>query len=1068
MPTSPPALILRRLRELAVAPTDAASDRDLLERFTRGRDEDAFAALLRRHGPMVWRVCRRVVRCSGDAEDAFQATFLRLARHAGSIRARESAAGWLYSVAGNVARKLRDAAARRTRLERLAPPRAGVDPLTDVSARELLDTLDHELNRLPEKYRAPLVLCYLEGIAREEAARQLGCPLGTLKGRLERGKELLRLALERRGLSLSVALASVLVGGRSAEAAVPALLTRTTLHAALLTTPARGLALGKLAAVCVLVLGLTAAGVTLPVGKKAALETPVQERKATGQQAKTDLFGDPLPEGALLRLGTIRQRHATGTSCAAFTPDGKTVIVSDMVGRVIFWDTATGKEIRRFQAERSNVSALALSLDGKRLATAGWGQVRLWDAKTGAAVSTWAVHNDSVTQIAFAPDGKTAALRYQGKTIDLWDVARGKKLYTLEGHNGNVFTYAFAPDGKTLASGGWQDPNVRIWDVATGKQIRAFEAASDVLGVAFSPDGKTLATCGNGSRIRFWDPATGKRLRESKSPHGFGLTELYYLPGGKTLASLGGLKVRTWDAESGKMLHESEGGHRNMGHLAVSPDGKLLATSWGGPHTFDLWDAGTLKFHRAFTGHRNRVTCLNFAGDGKTLFSGAEITGDRLTEWDLATGKVARELGKEPSGARDLALSPDRRSLAACDGNGSICLYELPTGKEVRRFKGHTNVAVSACFSGEGKTLASGSWYDHTLRVWDVATGAERLKVALDQDWPCNAALSPDGKVVAAGGFRDGSVRFWDAATGKVVRTVATPHQPACSVAFSPDGQALATAGAGSTVNLWDAATGGPVRQISGLASRWVTRVAFSPDGRTLAVGGDDNAVSLWEVATGGKRAEFTGHAGPVHALAFSPDGRRLASGGDDTTILVWDLAGRAAAEPPSAAALEALWADLAGHDAARAHRAVWALAASPRQSVPFLRKQLPRPPAPTADARDQFTRLLADLDSDNFATRQKAEAKLDKLGPAAEPLARAALKRGPSLEVRRRLDRFLRALESEEQASWRRTLRALEALEHAASPEARQLLTDLVAGDPESRLAREAKVALGRLKARR
>ncbi len=1067
MPSSPPALILRHLRELAVAPADAASDRDLLERFTRGRDEDAFAALLRRHGPMVWRVCRRVVPCPGDVEDAFQATFLRLARHAGSIRTRESAAGWLYSVAGNVARKLRDAAARRTRLERLAPPRAGVDPLTDMSARELLDTLDQELNRLPEKYRAPLVLCYLEGIAREEAARQLGCPLGTLKGRLERGKELLRLALERRGLSLSVALASVLVGGRSGEAAVPALLTRTTLHAALLTTPARGLALGKLAAVCALILGLTAAGVTLPVGTKPAPDTPPQERKASSQKAKTDLLGDPLPEGALLRLGTIRQRHAVGTSQAVFAADGKTVIVSDMGGHVIFWHVDTGKELRRVQADRSNVTALSLSPDGKWLAVGSWGKIVFLDAATGAPRTTWAVTNDSVTRIVYTPDGKTAALRYQGKFVELWDVSGGKKLHTLEGHLGNVFPLAFAPDGKTLATGSWSDPHVRIWDVASGKQIRALKLKQDVLGLAFAPDGKTLATCGNLSSLRFWDPATGKLQRESPRGQGYGITDLYYLPDGKTLVSRRGGQLLSWDAETGKLLRESEGGYRNMGHLALSRDGKLLVTSWGGPHTFDLWDAGTLKFHRAFTGHRNRVTCLTFAGDGKTLFSGAEITGDRLTEWDLATGKVVRELGKEPSGARDLALSPDRRSLAACDGNGSISLYELPAGKEVRRFKGHTNVAVSACFSGDGKTLASGSWYDHSLRVWDVATGAQRLKVALDQDWPCNAALSLDGKVVAAGGFRDGSVRFWDAATGKVVRTVATPHQPACSVAFSPDGRTLATAGAGSTVNLWDAATGGPVRQIGGLASRWVTRVGFSADGRTLAVGGDDNAVSLWEVATGGKRAEFTGHTGPVHALAFSPDGRRRASGGDDTTILVWDLAGRAAAEPPSAAALEALWADLAGRDAARAHRAVWALATSPRQSVPFLRKQLPRPPAPTADARDQFTRLLAELDSDNFAARQKAESKLEKLGPAAEPLARAALKRGPTLEVRRRLERFLRIVESEDKANWTRALRALEALEHADGPEARQFLTDLAAGDPEARLTREAKAALGRLKAR-
>jgi hypothetical protein len=268
----------------------------------------------------------------------------------------------------------------------------------------------------------------------------------------------------------------------------------------------------------------------------------------------------------------------------------------------------------------------------------------------------------------------------------------------------------------------------------------------------------------------------------------------------------------------------------------------------------------------------------------------------------------------------------------------------------------------------------------------------------------------------------------------------------------------------GRTVNLWDAATGEPLRQLGDFASIWVARVAFSPDGRALAVG-SDNAVSLWEVATGGKRAEFAGHAGTVHALAFAPDGRRLASGSDDTTILVWDLAGPAAG-PLSAAALDALWADLA-EDSARAHRAIRALAATPEKSVPLLRKRLPRAAAPTAETRKQFARLLTNLDSDDFATRRKADSMLETLGSAAEPLVRSALDGRLPLEVRRRLERFIRALESKEKANWTRALRALEVLELAASPEARQLLTDLAAGDPAARLVREAKAVLGRLKAR-
>src|SRR5262249_10157469 len=160
------------------------------------RDEESFAMLLRRHGPMVLRVCSRILPNGPDAEDAFQATFLALARKASAVHWRESVAGWLYEVACNAARKAHNAAVRRARYERQAPPRGSADPLSEMSARELLAALDEELRRLPVKYREPVVLCYLEGIAREEVAQRLGCPLGTLKGRLERGKERLRAALE--------------------------------------------------------------------------------------------------------------------------------------------------------------------------------------------------------------------------------------------------------------------------------------------------------------------------------------------------------------------------------------------------------------------------------------------------------------------------------------------------------------------------------------------------------------------------------------------------------------------------------------------------------------------------------------------------------------------------------------------------------------------------------------------------------------------------------------------------------------------------------------------------------
>ena len=226
----PPNLtnLVHRLRRLAGSPT-VDSDADLLGRFARWRDEDAFAALVERHGPMVFGVCRRVLHDAHAAEDAAQATFLVLARRAGSIGQPDHLAGWLYGVAYRIASKARFGAMRRGETA-LDSDRADgrPDPLAEVSARELLDALETELGRLPEAYRLPLVLCCLEGLSQEEAAGRLGCSPGSVRGRLERGRRRLHEQLVRRGLALPAALACVL----ASRGAVSAALVRGTVRGA--------------------------------------------------------------------------------------------------------------------------------------------------------------------------------------------------------------------------------------------------------------------------------------------------------------------------------------------------------------------------------------------------------------------------------------------------------------------------------------------------------------------------------------------------------------------------------------------------------------------------------------------------------------------------------------------------------------------------------------------------------------------------------------------------------------------------------------------------------------------
>jgi RNA polymerase sigma factor (sigma-70 family) len=235
--------VLHHLRGVLRVPDDGRlPDGELLERFITRQDECAFGALLRRHGPMVLGVCRRVLGNIHDAEDAFQATFLVLVRKASSIVPRQQLAGWLHGVAWRTALKARTALCRRRRRERQALRPEAPEPEADLV--ELLPWLDRELSRLPEKYRLPVVLCELEGRSRKEVARLLGLPEGTLSSRLAEARKRLAARLARTREGLSAGALGILLQ-QQAEAGVPAAMLGSTTQAAGLAA-AGGAALGLL------------------------------------------------------------------------------------------------------------------------------------------------------------------------------------------------------------------------------------------------------------------------------------------------------------------------------------------------------------------------------------------------------------------------------------------------------------------------------------------------------------------------------------------------------------------------------------------------------------------------------------------------------------------------------------------------------------------------------------------------------------------------------------------------------------------------------------------------------
>jgi RNA polymerase sigma factor (sigma-70 family) len=209
------------------------SDTDLLERFVTHQDEAAFAALMVRHGPMVFGVCRRLLRHAQDAEDAFQATFLIFVRKAASIGKRELLGNWLYGVAVRVAGRARSTAAKRRTREATDMERITDSGYQPTKRMEISSTITEEVQHLPVKYRVPMVLYYLEGRTSDEVAGVLHCPVGTVKARLSRAREMLRNRLIRRGLALTASTFSTALLAEASAASLPTVLIDSTLKAAM-------------------------------------------------------------------------------------------------------------------------------------------------------------------------------------------------------------------------------------------------------------------------------------------------------------------------------------------------------------------------------------------------------------------------------------------------------------------------------------------------------------------------------------------------------------------------------------------------------------------------------------------------------------------------------------------------------------------------------------------------------------------------------------------------------------------------------------------------------------------
>ena len=841
---------------------------------------------------------------------------------------------------------------------------------------------------------------------------------------------------------------------------------------------------------------------------------------AAGQETKSprlDCNGDPLPAGAIARLGTTRFQQERHVYANALSPDGTTVAMatSTVKGgtRVDFLDTSTGKTLRTLHLadidstrgvfRTDGKCPMQFTQDGKGLVFTNWIGIKVVDVETGKVVKSVDIHYAWKSSVATTKEGHWVALQppknkcIYDSPVGIWDTKTGKQVASLPGRGISCQGLEFSPDARRLLL--WSevptfvDGRMRVIgsdckvaltciDINRGKIVGSTTVVGRSHSVALGKDGETVALeADDHQSVRIRHLPTGVDrcvipVKHSQFVFGQDSRVLF------TIDESG--RGAMWDVTKGNKIRDLEGTlvSKDFLIIGVSKNDGILAVldgDWDSTASIVVWNADTGKRVRRPVGHEGTVTCIAYTAGGKLLASGSLDKTVRL--WNPATGEHLRKLTVHEEAITAIAISPDGKRLASSSQSGVTRLSNIADGKVVAEWKSLSLGATTLAFSPEGTVLFAGGKSGELLG-WEVASAKEILRFNTGQHGGVLAFDDFGTLAVTANGEMPERLQVWNQVKKLPLASISLTDQQGgrirCDAArFSSDGRILAssqvsffhdqncTYGAGQLL-LWERTTGQPIRT---LAPSITKLLAFSANGRFLAAGAPGESghhhvvygsgIDIWDTLTGAKAAALTV---TPQCIAFSLDGLHLATGGYDHGVLIWEapkLLPPTNAKAPSAMECDVWWTAL-GKDAKNAYKAIGQMVDAPEPTVAFLKERLR--PVQLADP-DTVAKLIVQLDSENFTEREKAQKELEKMGEGAAHLLVKALQGNVGPESRTRLEELLSKCE-ETSIVGMQHYRAIATLEWIGTPAARALLRTLSQGAPRARLTMEALAALKRL----